>query len=457
MARTDGDVASKQRMQYRGLRGWLEQVEKMGELRQGRRRPLGCRDGRHHAHAHGKEPRHCAGDPVRQRARLSQGFSHALRPALLGAAHRVDAGTAARIRAQGRRRAELSRAHAGPQTAAAALRQRRSHLRERGRRRRRRRAEISGAAAPRARQGALHRHRRLRDDAGSRYRLVQSRRLSQPGLRRQDRRLPDHRGQARPHPSRQIFRARAADEGRDPVRTGSAPVHAVLEPAARDRRDGHRRRPARRADRRGAWTLYRISDSRRLRDRDRRRNRAGPGQAGRTIRRMDGLLLRRHPGAALRQREDDPLPQRSDPHLRAAAQAGGRDRPAQGHCRSGADLACARGLRRARGAGRVESRGRTGDPLHRDSDPAALSGPRAPGAAHRVVLPGRRLCRQVDGGGRRGHRCRRSRSGAVGDVHALRSAHRHRHDPEGLGLQARSAVSSRQFQQPHSDRCLHPL
>ena len=40
-------------------------------------------------------------------------------------------------------------------------------------------------------------------------RLVQSRLLSQPGLRRQDDRLPDHRGQARAHPPRQIFRARA--------------------------------------------------------------------------------------------------------------------------------------------------------------------------------------------------------------------------------------------------------
>src|SRR5262249_3575108 len=33
MARTGADAASKQRMQYRGLRGWLEQVDKMGELR----------------------------------------------------------------------------------------------------------------------------------------------------------------------------------------------------------------------------------------------------------------------------------------------------------------------------------------------------------------------------------------------------------------------------------------
>ena len=33
MARTGADAASKQRMHYRGLRGWLEQVDKMGELR----------------------------------------------------------------------------------------------------------------------------------------------------------------------------------------------------------------------------------------------------------------------------------------------------------------------------------------------------------------------------------------------------------------------------------------
>src|ERR671918_285864 len=32
MVRTD-EAASKPRMQYRGLRGWLEHVEKMGELR----------------------------------------------------------------------------------------------------------------------------------------------------------------------------------------------------------------------------------------------------------------------------------------------------------------------------------------------------------------------------------------------------------------------------------------
>src|SRR5882672_4145064 len=33
MARTGGETASNSRMQYSGLRGWLEQVDKMGELR----------------------------------------------------------------------------------------------------------------------------------------------------------------------------------------------------------------------------------------------------------------------------------------------------------------------------------------------------------------------------------------------------------------------------------------
>ena len=91
---------------------------------------------------------------------------------------------------------------------------------------------------------------------------------------------------------------------------------------------------------RGPYTGFPIPAD--CRDRDRRRDRAGPGEARRAVRRMDGLLLRRHPAAALRQREDHPLSQRPDPHLRAAAQAGRRDRPAQGHRRRGADLARAR-------------------------------------------------------------------------------------------------------------------
>ena len=45
-----------------------------------------------------------------------------------------------------------------------------------------RRSEISGAAPSRSGQSALHRHGLLRGDQGSRRRLVQSRRLSQPSL-----------------------------------------------------------------------------------------------------------------------------------------------------------------------------------------------------------------------------------------------------------------------------------
>ena len=175
------------------------------------------------------------------------------------------------------------------------------------------------------------------------------------------------------------------------------------------------------------------------------------------VRRMDGLLLGRHGAAAVCQREDHPLSQRSDPVLRAAAQAGRRDRAAQGHRRRGADLARARRLRSAGRAGRVEPRGRAGDALHRDPDPPALSRPRAQGAARGGHCQGGAYAGQVDRGGRRRHRRRRARPGAVGDVHAVRSGDRHRPDPEGLGLEARSALSAGQLQQPHPDRRLHSV
>ncbi len=73
---------------------------------EGRWRELGRRDGCAHPHAHREERRHCARDPVRQRAGLPQGLPHALWPALVGAPHRADARPAARLRAQGRHRAE---------------------------------------------------------------------------------------------------------------------------------------------------------------------------------------------------------------------------------------------------------------------------------------------------------------------------------------------------------------
>ena len=353
----------------------------------------------------------------------AEGLPHAVRPFLVDQARRADA-RACRSSTTARS-ISCKRYHARMQnlkTVPAALREGRTDPAERDRRRRGRRAEIPGAAPSRAGHGALHRHRRLRDHAGSRRRLVQPRRLSHPGLRRQDDRLPDHRGQARPHPSRQVFRARPADEGRDPVRPGPAAVHAGGQPAAGASASWIS--PAACAASRSTWSAGPTRASRSRPNCEiaiEGETRARQGPAGRTVRRVDGLLLRRHPAAALCRREDDPLPQRSDPVLRAAAQAGGRDRPAQGHRRRRADLALARRLRRARGARRLEPRGRPGDALHRDPDPPALSGPRAPGAARRGRLPGRRLCRQMDGRGRRRHRRRRARPGAVGDVHALRS------------------------------------
>jgi 4-hydroxy-3-polyprenylbenzoate decarboxylase len=69
---------------------------------------------------------------------------------------------------------------------------------------------------------------------------------------------------------------------------------------------------------------------------------------------VDGLLLRRHGRAALSRHQDGPAPQRSDPDLRAAAQAGGRDGSAQGDRRRGADLALPRGVRHSRYLRRLE-------------------------------------------------------------------------------------------------------
>ncbi|TMG74814.1 MAG: UbiD family decarboxylase, partial [Betaproteobacteria bacterium] len=111
-------------------------------------------------------------------------------------------------------------------------RQGRADPAERDRGRRLRRAQVSRTAPPRSGPGALHRHRRLRDHPGSRRRMVQSGRVPLPGLRRQDHRLPDHRGQARPHPSRQVLRARPVHEGGDSLRPGSAALHARGHPDA---------------------------------------------------------------------------------------------------------------------------------------------------------------------------------------------------------------------------------
>jgi hypothetical protein len=45
----------------------------------------------------------------------------------------------------------------------------------------------------------------------------------------------------------------------------------------------------------------------------------------------------------------------------------------------------------------------------------------------------------------------------AGDVYPVRPAHGLRHHSEGLGLEARSPVPARKFQQPNPDRRLHPI
>ena len=220
-----------------------------------------------------------------------------------------------------------------------------------------------------------------------------------------------------------IFRARPADEGRDPVRPGPAAVHAVVEPAAGSQRTRHRRRLARRADRRGARALHRLPDPGRLRDRARRRDRAGPG-AGRKGRSANGWATTpttRRPRPYVNIKT---ILYRNDPILCCAPQHKPVDETGLLKGIAGAAQiwraldAC--GVPEVLGVWNHEAG--PGDALHRDPDQAALSRPCAPGAAHRGLLPGRRLCGQVDRGGGRGHRRRRARPGAVGDVHALRSA-----------------------------------
>src|SRR6202161_2438165 len=92
-------AALGQRQKYRGLRGWLDTGEKLGELERVSGGDWAVEMG--------------AGYSVPRRARLRQRLSHALRAAFLDQAHRVDARPAARLRAQGRHRAALSRTHAG--------------------------------------------------------------------------------------------------------------------------------------------------------------------------------------------------------------------------------------------------------------------------------------------------------------------------------------------------------
>ena len=183
MARIGGETAPKQRMQYRGLRGWLEQVDKMGELRKVDGAHWDVEMGAHHPHADREEPRRRAGDPVRRRARLPARASarctaisrRSRRVALtlglpLDHERKVDIVQRYHARMQELKPLPPRFVKDGPIL---------ENVLEGDD------IDVLKFPVPRhheLRQGALHRHRRLRDDAGPRRRLVQPRRLSQPGL-----------------------------------------------------------------------------------------------------------------------------------------------------------------------------------------------------------------------------------------------------------------------------------
>ena len=173
---------SEFRVGYRGLRGWLDQVEKMGELQRVNGAHWDVEMGAI-THMLTEKSRGTApailfddmpGYPEGYRTLYGQ-FSSIRRIALtlglpLEHDRKVDI-----VQRYHERMRDL-------EADAAALRQGRADPGERARGRRRRRAQIPGAAPSRAGQRALHRHRRLRDDQGPRRRLVQSRRLSLAGL-----------------------------------------------------------------------------------------------------------------------------------------------------------------------------------------------------------------------------------------------------------------------------------
>ena len=458
MSSTFATTAPRAGLAYQGLRGWLEQVQAIGELLHVNGAHWDVEMGAITQMLTEKSGRHRAGHPVRRHPRLPKGFrtlyghfSSITRVALtlgLPLEHERKVDIVQRYHA----------AHAGPEDAAAALRQGRADPAERARRRRHRRAEIPGAAAPRADKaryiGTADCVMTQDPDAGwfnlGAYRAQV--------YDRKHGRLPDHRGQARPHPSRQVFRARPADEGGDPVRPGPAVVHAGVEPAAGGRASWTS--PAACAASRSTWCAgpTPASRSRPMRDRHRRRDGAR-ARCGRKARSANGWATtpttpRPRPYVNVKT-----ILYRNDPILCCAPQHKPVDETGLLKGIAGAAQiwraldAC--GVPEMLGVWNHEAGPATRFTV--DPDPPALSRPCAPGAAHRGRLPGRRLCRQVDRGGGRGHRRRRTRPGAVGDVHAVRSEHRHRPDPEGLGVQARSAVPARQFQQPHPDRRLHPL
>ena len=176
------DTVSDSKVGYRGLRGWLDEVKRMGELLHVNGAhwdvEMGAITHMLTEKSSGTAPAilfdEVPGYPKGFRT-LYGHFSSIRRVALtLGLPLKHDRKVDI-VQRYHQRMEEL-------EAAAAALRQGRADPAERARRRRRRRAQVSGAAPSRARHRALHRHRRLRDHPGSRRRLVQSRRLPQPGL-----------------------------------------------------------------------------------------------------------------------------------------------------------------------------------------------------------------------------------------------------------------------------------
>jgi len=170
MARTGADAASKQRMHYRGLRGWLEQVDKMGELRKV--------DGAHWDVEMGAIT-HMLTETSRGSAPALlfdsvPGYPKGFRTLYgqLSSVRRIALTLGLPLEYE--RKVDVVRTY---------------HARMQ---------DLKPLPPRFVNDGPVLE----RDDAGSRFGLVQPRRLSQPSLRRQDRRLPNHRRQARPHSSR---------------------------------------------------------------------------------------------------------------------------------------------------------------------------------------------------------------------------------------------------------------
>ena len=255
-------------------------------------------------------------------------------------------------------------------------------------RRRGRRHHLPDAEMAPRRRRPLHRHRQLQRHARSRRGLDQLRHLSGDDPRREDRRLLHLARQARPHPARQVRGAQGADAGRDRGRLRPDVVPDGVERGAlrrvRIRRD---RRHPRRPGRRGEGADHRAAGAGQCGDRDRGLRPAGQRQAGRAVRRVDGILRQRCPRRAGDGHQGDLSSQQSDPaRLRAAAPAR-RDRPLPRADALGDRAREHRQGRRSRRRRRLGARDRHGAPAARRRHQAALSGPRHAGRPRRRHVP----------------------------------------------------------------------